>query len=234
MAWLGAVPLQRIRGCSPILLFCVLVFSTVIAAQGRPGDVGEWFVLPSLYGSPEGQCGPESQIEIPKCEVTQKTRGYELRRYPDGQMWATTVVQDETYDSAKATGFYRCFYYISGKNTNSEVVEMTAPVLIRSIQPGKTYSISFFVPSRYNATSVPQPLADYVSITHPKSSTKAVLGPFGGFPNEQVYNAKWQQLKAMLKRDGVAFDESSVVFAGYSSPFTFLNRKQELWVDVFP
>jgi len=148
-------------------------------------------------------------------------------------MWAQTLVASTNYSAAIVTGFYRCFNYISGQNDKDATIEMTAPVLIKPIPKEKGWSISFFVPSEFDTSSVPQPNNEAVKIVQQKESvTRAVLKPFGGFPNDKIYAEKWEDLKALLKADGVNFHEASVVYAGYSSPFTFINRQQEVWVDV--
>ena len=147
-------------------------------------------------------------------------------------MWATTVVANETYNDAIMDGFYRCFYYISGENVPKVSVEMTAPVLIKPIPKANGYSISFFVPSRFNESSVPQPSNENMEIKHPLSSVKAVLGPFGGFPKDKLYATKWEELKQLLEHDKLRYDESGIAFVGCSSPFTIVNRKQEVWVGI--
>lgn len=61
---------------------------------------------------------------------------------------------------------------------------------------------------------------------------KAVLGPFGGFPTDKDYAAKVVELKKALDRDGLKYDEKSTLFADYSSPLQFRNRKQEVHVNI--
>jgi hypothetical protein len=58
-------------------------------------------------------------------------------------------VEDSTFESASFTGFYRCFNFISGKNSEGMKIEMTGPVHITPVPKSKGYSIGFFVPSRY-------------------------------------------------------------------------------------
>lgn len=79
---------------------------------------------------------------------------------------------------------------------------------------------------------VPTDPALYIKVRN--SSTQAVLGPFGGFPDDTEYHNKWLQLKDKVSADGLAYDESTVIYEGYSSPFEFRDRKQEVHVQVFP
>lgn len=62
---------------------------------------------------------------------------------------------------------------------------------------------------------------------------KAVIGPFGGFPTDKDYQAKFLELKKALDKDGLKYDDKTVVYAGYSSPFQFRKRKQEVHVNFF-
>eukprot|EP00850_Spirogloea_muscicola_P011751 SM000074S21661 [mRNA] locus=s74:155359:156783:- [translate_table: standard] len=208
----------------------------VAAAEGRV--VAQNLELPSLWtaaGSSAGAatCGPDVSIETPACTVEDSatSHSYEIRRYPSGQMWAITVVHNATWNKASYAGFYRCFDYISGENSEHEKIEMTAPVRIMPRPEVDGYAIGFFVPSRYDADSVPVPLDSRVKIFSLNSSTKAVL-PVAGFPKEKEYEAKLAELLGMLKDDDIDYNEKSVVYVGYSGPFTVINRKQEVWIDI--
>ncbi|KAJ7562192.1 hypothetical protein O6H91_03G058200 [Diphasiastrum complanatum] len=186
--------------------------------------------LPSLDAP---ACGPQLSIETPACEVVDKRDGYELRKYPAGQIWVETLVANTSYLVATSVGFYRCFFYISGQNSESEQIEMTAPVHIQPAPEADGYKIAFFAPSRFKSVhDLPRPLDPNVRFSVPEASMYAVLGPFGGFPGESEYSKKWQKLKEALEKDKVTFHESTVLYAGYSSPFEIINRKQEVHVQV--
>lgn len=58
------------------------------------------------------------------------------------------------------------------------------------------------------------------------------MGPFGGFPTNEDYEAKFRELKQALDEDGLKYDDKTVVYAGYSSPFQFRMRKQEVHVNI--
>jgi hypothetical protein len=181
----------------------------------------------------EEQCGPKLSIETPSCKLVEKRDGYELRLYPEGQIWVQTVVEDSSFTVATTVGFYRCFNFISGQNEKKMEIEMTGPVLIKPVPEVSGYSISFFAPSRFSsAADLPRPNNPLVNFVETKETLQAVLGPFGGFPGASDYEKKWQQLKTKLDTDGVKYDESSVVYAGYSSPFEIFNRRQEVHVTL--
>jgi len=185
------------------------------------------------FDAESDSCGPQISIETPACDFVGEGNGYELRKYPEGEIWVETLVENSTFDSATFTGFYRCFFFISGRNSKSMKIEMTAPVHITPVPTENGYKIGFFVPSRFKSVNdLPQPSDPKVKFYEPKGAVTAVIGPFGGFPTATDYEAKFAELKKALVKDGLKFDESSVVYAGYSSPFEFRNRKQEVHVNI--
>lgn len=179
------------------------------------------------------QCGPKLSIETPSCELVEDNKGFELRLYPEGQIWVETLVADSSFLYATTTGFYRCFNFISGQNEKKESIEMTGPVLIKPVSERGGFSISFFAPSRFrSAADVPKPTNPLVKIVETKETLKAVLKTFGGFPDNQAYKEHWEVLKEYCDKANIEYDESTVVYAGYSSPFEIFNRKQEVMVTV--
>ncbi|GJP39382.1 hypothetical protein CLOM_g23758 [Closterium sp. NIES-68] len=206
------------------------------AAEGRPEGFGRWFVVPAAdgVGSYAGACGPAVGGETPACNVSGRSKGHELRSYPDDEMWVTTIVVNASYDKALEDGVWRCRAFFAAHNSRAEAIPLTAPVLTMPRPEAGGYEVSLLVPRRYSPESVPQPADPKVRLVKmPRGVVRAVLGPFGGFPNEAVYEGKLARLKALLQRRGMAFDESTGAYAAYSSPYTLLNRKQEVWITVF-
>ncbi|BBN00680.1 hypothetical protein MPTK1_2g01130 [Marchantia polymorpha subsp. ruderalis] len=212
-------------------LVCVAVLSCVeardLALQGPA------LRLVTDSGNEAEQCGPKLSIETPVCTVEKKGDGFELRRYPAGQIWAETVVANSSYRQACSDGFYRCFYFISGKNSAKESIEMTGPVHIKPAPEANGWKIAFFTPSKYKSVAdVPTPTDPNVKIVSTEESLVAVSNMFGGFPSERDYYTQWVKLKDELDSANLHYDESSLVFAGYSSPFEIFHRKQEVHVTI--
>lgn len=180
-------------------------------------------------------CGPQVDIETPACQVVETRSKYELRKYTDTEIWAETSVANSTYEGAAFTGFYRCFNFISGKNSKNMKIEMTGPVHISPAPDAKGYKVAFFVPSRFKTVNdLPTPTDPNVHFYQPGGALKAVIGPFGGFPTDKDYEAKFAELKKALDQDSLKYDESTVIYAGYSSPFQFRGRQQEVHVNIVP
>ena len=60
-----------------------------------------------------------------------------------------------------------------------------------------------------------------------------VLG-FGGFANDNDYKIKATQLMTQLQAANIPFDSNVWFTAGYDSPFTLVNRHNEVWVLAKP
>jgi hypothetical protein len=221
-------------GSKQVIAVLLVAIAVQFVAQAHGNGFGS--VLRLIGDGLEEQevaCGPQVDIETPACTVVESKSGYELRKYPEGEIWVETVVEDSTFESASFTGFYRCFNFISGKNSEGMKIEMTGPVHITPVPKSKGYSIGFFVPSRFKSINdLPIPSDPKVHFYQPKGAVKAVIGPFGGFPSDKDYEEKFAELKQSLANDGLKYDESTVVYAGYSSPFQFRNRKQEVHVNI--
>lgn len=96
-------------------------------------------------------------------------------------------------------------------------------------------SILFGLIVRFKTVNdLPTPSDPSVHFYQPGGALKAVIGPFGGFPTEKDYEAKFAELKKALDKDGLKYDESTIIYAGYSSPFQFRGRQQEVHVNVVP
>lgn len=81
-----------------------------------------------------------------------------------------------------------------------------------------------------SAADLPKPTNSQVEIVETEETLQAVIGPFGGFPSDSDYKKKWTELKETLDEADISYDEESVVYAGYSSPFEIFNRQQEVHV----
>lgn len=79
---------------------------------------------------------------------------------------------------------------------------------------------------------LPKPNNPLVKFVETTETLQAVIGPFGGFPSDSDYRKKWQELKSELDKESIGYEEDSVVYAGYSSPFEIFYRKQEVHVTL--
>ena len=162
----------------------------------------------------------------------------QIRQY-ESTRWARTAIKGFYYQEAVSTGFNRLFNYISGGNSASASIAMTAPVAVQVI-PGagpfceSTFIVSFYVPSTYQAPNAapPAPTDSDVFIETLPTTTKAIYM----FPG---YVTEWNQLVApisdlvnYISSEGYEFIPNIETIAGYDSPFHLVDRHNEIWIDV--
>ncbi|XP_071511020.1 heme-binding protein 2-like [Diadema antillarum] len=156
---------------------------------------------------------------------------YEERLY-EAANWVGTEVLDLSYERAVSQGFERNFHYISGNNTAGEKIPMTAPVAVRII-PGQgpacksNFTIYFFIPHNMQSDP-PQPTETDVFIQKfPRQSF--YVRSFSGRAREEDWYKNADQLGEDLTLDNRTFEKSFYFTAGYDSPFTVLDRHNEVW-----
>ena len=118
-------------------------------------------------------------IEEPSYKVISANEMYEVREYED--RIAVQTIQNKGQNGA----FRKLFKYISGSNTSSRKIDMTAPVtqsveidktlpIAQKLQDGKTV-MQFFLPSKFKLEQAPQPLSEDLSIVVVKRGKYAVI-----------------------------------------------------------
>lgn len=183
-------------------------------------------------------------IEQPKYSVLKKSREYEIREY-DPFLTAEVVVEGRQKESL-SRGFKILFDYISGRNIKQESITMTAPVMqetavqseriamtapVLQLQGEGSYRVSFMMPSRYSADTIPRPEDPAVKIVQAERKKVAVL-QFAGYATEETINKKQERLNTLLQEDGHRI-LSSFQLAVYNPPWTppFM-RRNEIIVEI--
>jgi hypothetical protein len=174
------------------------------------------------------------ELECPKFTIEDSYNGTELRSY-EASVWASTNVNETSYDSAVRTGFKRLFDYIQGANQNKQKIEMTAPVKVQ-VTPGSGptcenhFIVSFFVPFGLQSDP-PKPTSADVYIERVPASRYYVTS-YGGWSSQQVMLNKADELLKQLGRLGKRYDTSVFYTAGYDSPYRLEDRHNEVWVPA--
>lgn len=173
-------------------------------------------------------------LECPRYTLVKKiSDDIELRRYEPAS-WVSTQVSDRDQDQATRGSFMKLFNYISGSNTNSSRIEMTAPVVTR-VDPGEgnsNFTISFYNPYKYQgpkAAKAPAPSDSTVFLTNTPAMEVYVLS-YGGWSSGNTAKGKATELMGRLRDAKLPFDAKQWYTVGYDSPFTFFNRHNEVWV----
>ncbi len=162
----------------------------------------------------------------------------EVRDYDDYLMASVTYKTKKEYEE---NAFKTLFKYISGDNTNSQDIDMTAPVIINDSTKipmtapvfinqdlkEKVYEMSFVLPSFYTYSTAPRPLDSNIVITKVPRQLKASIR-FSGFMSARKTKKYTNMLVEWIMEDGRFKAISSPLIAGYNSPMTppFLRRNE--------
>ena len=99
-------------------------------------------------------------------KVVKKTDIYEIRHYPERYVVQATYYRGEN-------GFRKLFRYITGSNTLTQDISMTAPVTEE--EKDNKMIMQFFLPTGYTHENAPTPNDPNVSISFVKEGYYAVI-----------------------------------------------------------
>ena len=192
--------------------------------------------------------------EEPAYDVVTEDGNFQVREYA-GYAVAETMVSPP-YDSASRIGFGRLVRYISGANSGSRKIRMTAPVELEpqgekitmtapvllgpvgysgaSQEPGltgaaiETWRVAFVLPDGYTAENSPVPSNPTVTIRDVAPRKVASLR-FSGLLGEKKAEQQRKRLAAWLEVRGMEHEGDWRV-AGYNPPWTIppLRRNEVL------
>jgi SOUL heme-binding protein len=180
--------------------------------------------------------------EQPKYAVLRRDRSVEVRDY--SPVLAARVTLDGTRENALNEGFQALAAYIFGANSGSAHIAMTAPVLherkadpiamtapVLNERHGEGWTISFVLPSKYTAASIPRPLDPRITIDEVPRKTVAVV-TYSGTNDDAKMAASGEALREWLIRSH-AKPLSAIRWAQYDPPFAlpFL-KKNEAQIDI--
>jgi len=193
------------------------------------------------FQKPHKFAGPKfcRGLECPAYHVESAlSRDTELRSYSKVS-WISTVVDSPSLDAAMNVGFMRLYDYIAGKNSDKVSIDMTAPVRVMLNQNqlfapsnNNSYTISFFMSPNYTKENPAPTPSDSRIFFESEGATDYFVKSYGGWSTELVLEQKASDLVDQLKDLGMTYDDSSIWFAGYDSPFRLFNRHNEVWVKA--
>ena len=150
---------------------------------------------------------------------------FEVRRYPDHVLAQVTDRGD--FASVGYRAFGPLFQFISGNNSASQSIAMTAPVLQEEVA-ANTHVVSFVMPKEMSPEAIPAPRDARVE-TKPVAGFDAVVASFSGSWNPNRLHAKGEELKRRAKQSGLE-TTGNVLFARFNSPWMpwFLKRNEAM------
>lgn len=173
-------------------------------------------------------------IESPQYTVIHSESEFEIRLYRESA-WMSAPVRDISFEKATRNGFHRLFQYIQGANLNSSRIRMTAPVLTSIIPEAgplhsSAYLVQFYLPIKFQATP-PVPLPELNLKPNSLESHCIAVRKFSGFAKDSNIVEEAQKLGISLSKSPWEW-ENSYSIAQYNSPFRFIGRVNEVWVNV--
>ncbi len=183
-------------------------------------------------------------IEEAEYKTVLKDGDFELRDYKS-QFVAETRVSG-SQDQAGNTAFRRLFRYISGNNTMTNKIAMTAPVgqveasekiamtaPVSQSRSEESWIVSFMMPAKYTMKTLPAPNDSNVTLREIPARRVAAVR-YSGRWTEELYNCHLSELRAWMKTRKLAPD-GAPEWARYNAPFTLpILRRNEVLIPVAP
>ena len=189
------------------------------------------------------RCSVCDMTEQQPYDVVRTEPGFELRNYPEHVVAEVTV--RAPFSDAGNRAFQYLFRYISGENSGSRKIAMTAPVVQSpgsSIamtapvvqRPGKdadTHVIAFVLPASLSEESAPRPTNPAVTLRTVPEALSAVT-TYSGRWTEHGYAAHCDELLEQITAAGL-IAAGTPRFARFNPPLTpWFLRRNEVAVDV--
>ena len=182
-----------------------------------------------------------SDVEKPDYEVIQSVQNIEIRQYEP--MIIAEVEVDGKREDAIGDGFRLLADYIFGNNTVQQVISMTAPVQQKENQKiamtapvqqqstGKSWRMSFVMPSKYSMDSLPVPNNNLVRLKEILTKKFVVIEFSGTNSNENVTEHE-NQLMNYIEANQIKIN-GSPKYAFYNPPWSlpFL-RRNEVMIEI--
>lgn len=166
-------------------------------------------------------------IEKQNYRVVRSEQGFEIRYYPQATL-ATVYTSAHSYGEIATPGFRRLAGFIFGGNASNTKISMTSPVHM-DINDSLS-SMSFVMPSKFGIGDLPAPDDPGVVLEQSKAEYVAVLR-FGGYASDEVLRRKANQLRELLKQNGISF-YGNFRYLGYNPPYRIIGRRNEIIVSV--
>ena len=182
-----------------------------------------------------------SNVEKPDYKVIQTERNIEIRQYEP--MIIAEVEVDGKREDAIREGFRLIADYIFGNNTVQRNIAMTAPVQQQESQKiamtapvqqqstGRSWQISFVMPSKYSMETLPEPKNDRVRLKEIMTKKFVVIKFSGTNSNENVTEHE-NQLMNYIEANQIKIIDSPK-YAFYNAPWTLpFMRRNEVMIEI--
>lgn len=174
--------------------------------------------------------------EEPSYEILVQDDRFEIRQY-ETMIVAEVSLEGDAKEVSKP-GFKLLVDYVFGDNTpqqasstkDSQKIKMTVPVT-REQTADDAWRIAFFMPSKWNLNTLPQPNNDAVVLRELPPRTMAAIR-FSGRWKEQRYVEKRSELESWLAAKGYSL-AGRAQYAAYNPPWSLpAFRRNEVIIPV--
>ena len=182
-----------------------------------------------------------SNVEKPDYKVIQSEQNIEIRQYEP--MIIAEVEVDGKREDAIRDGFRLIADYIFGNNTVEQNISMTAPVQQKENQKiamtapvqqqsmGKSWRMSFVMPSKYSMESLPEPNNDRVRLKEILIKKFVVIEFSGTISNENIAKHE-KQLINYVEANQFKIT-GSPKYAFYNPPWSLpILRRNEVMIEI--
>ena len=90
--------------------------------------------------------------------------------------------------------------------------------------------MAFVMPKQYSMDALPNPSNANVKLEKQAERTLAVLR-FGGYTNDAKIAEKAQELRDLLQKEGIGYQEK-LIYMGYNAPWDFIGRRNEVAFEL--
>jgi hypothetical protein len=183
-------------------------------------------------------------VEQAQYSVVQQDGKFEVREYAPMVVVETSV--DAEFRKAGNAAFQKLFAYISGENTGSEKIAMTAPVVAEQGDGGEKIAMTapvtaaadgtgwvyrFVLPQSYSIETAPRPLDPEVNLLEVPARRVAAIR-FSGRSTDAARERKTAALNEWLANAGITAI-SAPRWAGYNAPWALPPfRRNEVLIDI--
>ena len=168
-----------------------------------------------------------NKTETQAYKILFSKENFEIRFYPSVTI-ASITSSAKSYKELANPGFRKLAGYIFGGNEGGKSISMTSPVHM-DINDSAS-SMSFVMPANYNSDNLPKPNDKQVIIkTVPDEIVAAIK--FGGYASDDDIELNKQRLIKALSENKIEF-YGNFRFLGYNAPYQFINRRNEIIVNV--
>ena len=168
----------------------------------------------------------KNDIETPEYKIIETFGEVEIRHYPN-MVVAKTNLNDKSFDKQGSSGFRTIANYIFGGNEKNEKIAMTAPVVMNM---GDSASMYFVMPRKYKKNELPKPDSKNVEIVEETEKNLAVI-KYGGYSNDQKIEKYRNLLQEELEKNHIK-TIGNYMYMGYNAPWDFINRRNEVAIEV--